>query len=48
VLKTKARQIEASSLRFGLWKVQFDFNKTFKANATPRASVAITIFRTLK
>jgi hypothetical protein len=48
VLKTKARQIEASSLRFGLWTVQFDFNKTFKANATPRASVAITIFRTLK
>ena len=48
VLKTKARQIEASTLRFGLWTVQFDFNKTFKADATPRASVTITIFRTLK
>jgi hypothetical protein len=48
VLKTKARQIEAGKLRFGLWTVQFDFNKTFKADATPRASVAITIFRTLK
>jgi hypothetical protein len=48
VLKTKARQIEASKLRFGLWTVQFDFNKTFKADATPRASVAINIFRTFK
>jgi hypothetical protein len=48
VLKAKARQIEAGNLRFGLWKVQFDFNKTFKANTTPRATVAITIFRTLK
>ncbi|MDX6656705.1 MAG: hypothetical protein QOH62_1498 [Solirubrobacteraceae bacterium] len=48
VLKTKARQIEASTLRFGRWTVQFDFNKTFKSTATPRASVAITVFRTFK
>jgi hypothetical protein len=46
VLKTKARQIEANTVRFGLWTVQFDFNKTFVADTTPRATVQITIFRT--
>jgi hypothetical protein len=45
VLRVKARQIEAP-VRFGLWKVQFDFNRRYDKHATPRATVSITVFRT--
>ena len=37
VLKVKARLIEASRVRFGLWKVQFDFNRPTRSGASPRA-----------
>jgi hypothetical protein len=46
VLHVKARQIEANHVLFGIWTVQFDFNRRYDKNATPRASVKITVFRT--
>ena len=46
VLHVKARQIEANRVLFGLWTVQFDFNRHYDKNAAPRASVKITVFRT--
>jgi hypothetical protein len=46
VLHVKARQIEASRILFGLWTVQFDFNRHYDKFATPRASVKITVFKT--
>ena len=46
VLHVKARQIEANHILFGLWTVQFDFNRRYDRGATPRATVKITVFRT--
>jgi hypothetical protein len=46
VLKARARQIEANHLLFGLWTVQFDFNRRYDKHATPRATVKITVYRT--
>ena len=46
VLRVKARQIEASKIRFGTWTVQFDFNRVYDKHAAPRATVKITVFRT--
>jgi hypothetical protein len=46
VLKVKARQIEASRVRFGLWTVQFDFNKHYKRGASPRTAVTVNVFPT--
>ena len=46
VLHVKARQIEANHVLFGIWTVQFDFNRHYDKHATPRASVRITVFRT--
>jgi hypothetical protein len=46
VLRVKARQIEASKIRFGTWTVQFDFNRAYDKHAAPRATVKITVFRT--
>lgn len=48
VLKVKARQIEARKVRFGRWKVQFDFKKRYSKTSSPRAIVSITVFRTFK
>ena len=48
VLQVKARQIEANTVRFGTWTVQFDFNASFKRTASPRATVSINVFRTFK
>jgi len=45
VLHVKARQIEAPVL-FGVWTVQFDFNRRYDKHATPRASVKISVIRT--
>jgi hypothetical protein len=46
VLKARARQIEADKVRFGLWTVQFDFNRAYDKHAAPRATVKITVFHT--
>jgi hypothetical protein len=46
VLHAKARQIEANQILFGLWTVQFDFNRHYDKHATPRATVQITVSRT--
>jgi hypothetical protein len=46
VLKVKARQIEAGRVRFGLWTVQFDFNKHYKPGASPRTAVTVNVFAT--
>jgi hypothetical protein len=46
VLHVKARQIEANHVLFGIWTVQFDFNRRYDKHATPRATVKITVFRT--
>jgi hypothetical protein len=46
VLKVKARQIEASKIRFGTWTVQFDHNRTYDRHAVPRVSVRINVYRT--
>jgi hypothetical protein len=46
VLHVKARQIEAKRVLFGLWTVQFDFNRRYDKHATPRATVKINVFRT--
>jgi hypothetical protein len=46
VLHVKARQIEAKRVLFGLWTVQFDFNRRYDKLTTPRATVKITVFRT--
>ena len=46
VLHARARQIEASPVRFGIWTVQFDFNRAYDPHAQPRASVQITVYRT--
>jgi hypothetical protein len=48
VLKVKARQIEASRVRFGLWTIQFDFNKHYKPNASPRTAVTVNVFPTFR
>jgi hypothetical protein len=46
VLKVRARQIEAATIRFGIWTVQFDHNRTYDAHAVPRVSVRINVYRT--
>ena len=46
VLKVRARQIEAAQIRFGIWTVQFDHNRTYDAHAVPRVSVRINVYRT--
>ena len=46
VLKVKARQIEASKIRFGRWTVQFDHNRGYDKLAKPRVTVVINVFRT--
>jgi len=46
VLKAKARQIEASKIRFGTWTVQFDHNRGYDKYAKPRVTVKINVFRT--
>jgi hypothetical protein len=46
VLHVKARQIEADRVLFGIWTVQFDFNRRYDKHATPRATVKINVFRT--
>jgi hypothetical protein len=46
VLHVKARQIEADHVLFGIWTVQFDFNRHYDKHATPRATVKINVFRT--
>ena len=44
VLNAKARQIEANHVLFGLWTVQFDFNRHYDKHAAPRASVRINVY----
>src|SRR4051794_27174734 len=46
VLHARARQIEAKRIRFGMWTVQFDFNRTFDRFAAPRASLKIRVTKT--
>jgi len=46
VLHVKARQIEANHIRFGLWTVQFDFNRRYDKSAKPSVAVRIRVFRT--
>jgi hypothetical protein len=45
VLRVKARQIEAP-IRYGLWTVQFDFNRVYDKHALPKARVQIAVYRT--
>jgi hypothetical protein len=46
VLHVKARQIEANHVLFGIWTVQFDFNRHYDKHASPRVTVKINVFRT--
>ena len=46
VLKVRARQIEASKIRFGKWTVQFDHNRGYDKLAKPRVTVVINVYRT--
>jgi hypothetical protein len=43
VLHAKARQIEASRVRFGLWTVQFDLSRHYNKHTRPAAIVTITV-----
>jgi hypothetical protein len=46
VLHVRARQIEAKRIRFGIWLVQFDLNRTFERFAVPRATRGIKVSKT--
>jgi len=46
VLHARARQVEAKRIRFGMWTVQFDFNRAFDRFAAPRASLKIRVTKT--
>jgi hypothetical protein len=43
VMRARARQIEAKRIRFGVWTVQFDFNRRYDKHASPRIRVPVRV-----